>query len=494
MGKIKPKHKHNKDVKPVKQIKKFERPNAQKNEDEEIDLVALAEEAPTNSVVAIRARELGKLDPEKAKHGIAKQRLEKRKKRLAEGVKLAADAEVLNTEEPGFLQMEDDTPTFNVKQAEITSAIDMATAARSFSLDLDFGPYRFDYGINGRELIIGGRRGHVGVFDWMTKDLLTEKDMLEAVNDVSFLHVSTIFAAAQKRWVHIYDEQGTELHCMKKFNEPKLLEFLPRHLLLVSTTATGYIHYLDISTGEVVASFRMKEEGNPQCIKKNETNGILLSGGPSGNVCMWSPNVKESIVTVKAHTGLIKGLAVDHSGNYFATASTDQRVKIFDIRNYKQLHVANIFGQISSIDVSQRDCLAVGTGQKVLIYENVITNGIHKPYLNHFVGGDIRQVEFCAHEDVLGIGHSKGFASIIVPGSGDPDMAGLIHNPFESKNQRREREVRMLLDKLQPEMICVDPSELNRVRRQKEIVQELPQEMKVKPDPGWALLSRFRKK
>lgn len=100
-------------------------------------------------------------------------------------MKLAADAEILNTEEPGFLQMEDDTPTYNVRQAEITSAIDMATAARSFSLDLNFGPYRFDYGINGRELIIGGRRGHVGVFDWMTKDLLAEKDMLEAVNDVS---------------------------------------------------------------------------------------------------------------------------------------------------------------------------------------------------------------------------------------------------------------------------------------------------------------------
>ena len=156
--------------------------------------------------------------------------------------------------------------------------------------------------------------------------------------------------------------------------------------------------------------------------------------------------------------------------------------------------MANITGQISGIDVSQRDCLAVGTGQRVLIYENVITNGIRKPYLNHFVGGDIRQVEFCAHEDVLGIGHSKGFSSIIVPGSGDPDMAGLMHNPFESKNQRREREVRMLLDKLQPEMICLDPSELNRVKRQKEVVKELPPEMKVKPDPGWPLLSRFRKK
>ena len=60
MGKIKPKHKYTKDVKP---IKKFERPNVKNEEDEEVDLATLAEEAPTNSVVAIRAKELGKLDP-----------------------------------------------------------------------------------------------------------------------------------------------------------------------------------------------------------------------------------------------------------------------------------------------------------------------------------------------------------------------------------------------------------------------------------------------
>lgn len=63
MGKIKPKHKYTKDVKPVKPIKKFERPKVKDEEDEEIDLAALAEEAPNNSVVAIRAKELGKLDP-----------------------------------------------------------------------------------------------------------------------------------------------------------------------------------------------------------------------------------------------------------------------------------------------------------------------------------------------------------------------------------------------------------------------------------------------
>lgn len=115
---------------------------------------------------------------------------------------------------------------------------------------------------------------------------------------------------------------------MKTLNEPKLLEFLPRHLLLVTTTATNYLHYLDISTGNIVASYLMKEEGNPHSIKKNEANGVLLTAGSSGNVCMWTPNEKKPIVKIKTNAGLNRGLAVDHTGNYFVTAGSNGAVKL----------------------------------------------------------------------------------------------------------------------------------------------------------------------
>uniref|UniRef100_A0A914R0A4 BING4 C-terminal domain-containing protein n=1 Tax=Panagrolaimus davidi TaxID=227884 RepID=A0A914R0A4_9BILA len=152
-------------------------------------------------------------------------------------------------------------------------------------------------------------------------------------------------------------------------------------------------------------------------------------------------------------------------------------------------------GQIASVSLSQKNCLAVGFGQHVQMFENVIDNGIVTPYLSHFAGGDVRQVQFCPHEDILGIGHARGFSSIIVPGSGDPDVSGLVHNPFESKAQRREREVKMLLDKLQPEMIALDPSQINRVKKQNEVVQDekVPKAIRVKPDYSWPLLSRFKR-
>ena len=40
------------------------------------------------------------------------------------------------------------------------------------------------------------------------------------------------------------------------------------------------------------------------------------------------------------------------------------------------------------------------------------------PYMNNlFPGCAVRDVEFCPFEDVLGVGHSKGFTSLVIPGN-----------------------------------------------------------------------------
>ena len=57
------------------------------------------------------------------------------------------------------------------------------------------------------------------------------------------------------------------------------------------------------------------------------------------------------------------------------------------------------------------------------------------PYMKHKVasGSQVTDLKFCPYEDVLSVGHSQGYSSLVIPGSGEANFDAYEANPFETK-------------------------------------------------------------
>ncbi|XP_075773567.1 WD repeat-containing protein 46 isoform X2 [Pelodiscus sinensis] len=394
-------------------------------------------------------------------------RLRERLAALEQKVELAAEQaarmELLLPEEPGFLEGDPGEDTCTIAQSDIASAVDIASAAKHFELTLSqFGPYRVDYTRPGRHLLLGGRRGHVAALDWQTKALLCEINVMETVTDVTWLHTETMFAVAQRRWLYVYDNQGVELNCLKRFNGVLRMEFLPYHFLLATASETGFLQYLDISVGKEVAT-TCTRGGRLGVMGQNPATAIVHLGHSNGTVTLWSPNVKEPLVRMLCHRGAVRALAVDSSGTYMATSGLDRKLRIYDLRAYRPLHSLVLPLGAGHLAFSQRGLLGAACGDVVQVYRDVALQPPDKPYLSHTLPRPAHGLRFCPFEDVLGTGHGTGFTSLLVPGAGQANFDALENNPFRSRKQRQEWEVKALLEKIPAELITLDPGQLGQV-------------------------------
>ncbi|KAF3048158.1 Small subunit (SSU) processome component [Didymella heteroderae] len=382
----------------------------------------------------------------------------------------AKNVEILLENNEGLLEAEHELErTYKVRQDEIKAAVATETAKKGFELRLDgLGPYDVcEYSRNGRDLLIAGRKGHVATFDWRDGNLGCELQLNETVRDARWLHTSNQknFAVAQKKCVYIYGGDGVEIHQLKNHSEATHLEYLPYHFLLSSISTAGIIRYTDVSTGQSLGELYTKL-GPPTAFVQNPHNAILHVGHQKGLVTLWSPNSASPLVKLLPHHGPVRSLAVDKSGTYMVSTSQDRRMSVWDIRMFREIHTHHLRVPGTSLSISDRNLTAVGYGTQVNIYKpEIFTSNpdlvLPTPYMAW--GGEgisTGRVRFCPFEDILGIGHEKGFTSIIVPGAGEPNPDTLEQgtNPFETSKQRRETEVHALLEKIQPEMIALDPN------------------------------------
>ncbi|KAJ8024819.1 WD repeat-containing protein 46 [Holothuria leucospilota] len=378
----------------------------------------------------------------------------------------AARSELLLTEEPGFLEVGEGEETYEVRQSEIVSSVDIASATKHFELNLNqFGPYRMNFTRNGRHLALGGKMGHLTGIEWISKNLLFEINVMETITDIQWLHLETMLAVAQKKWLFIYDNSGIELHCIKSMSDVLRMTFLPYHFLLVGSTGYGALQYLDVSIGKLVAEIKTKL-GRLNVMAQNPQNAVIHLGDSKGTVTLWTPNQPEPVVKMLCHRSAVRSIAVDAKGLYMATSGVDRTINIFDVRTYKPLQSYRIAHGANELHFSQTGLLAAASNNVVehfKVFKDCCITSQTKPYMVHRLKDAISGLGFCPYEDVLGVSHSNGYASLLIPGAGEPNFDAFEVNPYMTKKQRKELEVKSLLEKIQPELISLDPGKIGEV-------------------------------
>ncbi|KAL2554610.1 Transducin/WD40 repeat-like superfamily protein [Forsythia ovata] len=396
--------------------------------------------------------------------------------------KAAAKAEKwLMPSEGGYLEAEGIERTWNIKQETIAREVDLLGSRNQYDIILpDLGPYTLDFTPSGRYMTVAGRKGHMAIVDMKNMNLIKEFQVRETVRDVVFLHNEMFFAAAQKKYTYIYDRNGTELHCLKEHGAALKLQFLNKHFLLASINKFGQLHYQDVTTGEMVGNFRTGL-GRSNVMQVNPFNSVVAVGHSGGTISMWKPTSSAPLVKMLCHHGPVTALAFHSNGHLMATAGMDRKIKLWDLRKFEVLQT--LPGHTKTMNFSQKGLLATATGSFVQILRDFSGSQNYSRYMSHSIakGYQIQKLAFRPYEDVLGIGHSMGWSSILIPGSGEPNFDSWVANPFETSKQRKEREVHSLLDKLPPETIMLNPTKIGSVKptrkKEKPAKQEIEAEL-----------------
>ncbi|KAM0680084.1 putative U3 small nucleolar RNA-associated protein 7 [Glugoides intestinalis] len=385
--------------------------------------------------------------------------------------------EVLNPQLPEYDEL-------CYSQNYIQSNVNLYTKEKAFKIKLKDNLYRCTYTMNGSNMLISDNVGYLAAFNTQTLSTAFEVSLEDNIYDAKWLHNELYCATAQEDCVFIYSNNGSELHAVRDMKNTRLLEFLPYHFLLAGTSTNGFLNYLDTSIGTIASSIFIADK-SPTVLKTSLKNGVVHVGAKNGQVSLWAPSQKSYLMKVKCHKASISGVEIDRSGIHMITTGSDNKVNVFDIRNtYKPLSTVSTKTNVHFTALSQKNLLAIGYSDKVTILKNY-----KDVYMKHRTSGIISSLEFCNNEDILSIGYTGGFSTIVVPGSGDPIYDSNENSPFITTKERRNLEVRKLLEKIPADMIGLN-SVLRNMEKPSQSRKETPTDL-VQKKPRDALTRFF---
>merc|ERR1712137_1444441 len=170
-------------------------------------------------------------------------------------------------------------------------------------------------------------------------------------------------------------------------------------------------------------------------------------GHVNGRGTLWTPNVKKPVVEMFCHNGCVASLSVH--ADKMVTVGSNNAWKVWDLRKYECVFGRNeaFRNSVTDIDISDTGILAVGAGPKVQFWSDWfrLAPGYAPHFYENFKKKTVSSVRFRPYEDVCAVGLSDGFAGLLCPGAGQANFDSFEGDPYETRAQTNEKEVRNLL-------------------------------------------------
>ena len=222
----------------------------------------------------------------------------------------------------------------------------------------------------------------------------------------SFDSTVKLINAQNSNLISNFSEHANGVNCVKCYNLKEKG---------ISGSSDNTIKEWDFDTKKLLQELNYKNPCYALCISSNDN--FVLSGHGDGVVNMWTGDNQKEAKLFKLHDDRIIDIKIINE-NSFVSLAKDKKIKLFDIRNEKEIYTINEEDKIKDISESNiaispdKNHFAIGSKEGNVYIININKGEIENIINNNNGRGEVKSLSWNNLNNNMYIGDSNGFISI----------------------------------------------------------------------------------
>ena len=222
----------------------------------------------------------------------------------------------------------------------------------------------------------------------------------------SFDSTVKLINAQNSNLISNFSEHANRVNCVKCYNLKEKG---------ISGSSDNTIKEWDFDTKKLLQELNYKNPCYALCISSNDN--FVLSGHGDGVVNMWTGDNQKEAKLFKLHDDRIIDIKIINE-NSFVSLAKDKKIKLFDIRNEKDIYTINEEDKIKDISESNiaispdKIHFAIGSKEGNVYIININKGEIENIINNNNGRGEVKSLSWNNLNNNMYIGDSNGFISI----------------------------------------------------------------------------------